>query len=379
MKTLTVTLKQHTPLIHFQYDQYGATLRASEVKPKLDKYLLKKLNDDPDIGKESLPYCKEGTHIGDIKGIAFEYIYNKKKKRWMNVQNKSFLYRMRIVAEDKNRVNLRMNRSDFPFVLCNMDKERDEMIQFSYYKEIELRIMAHDEMLLHNINKYLDEFFAVTNFGCRQNKGFGSFYRKDCDVLDFEKNILKNYPTTWRKTVADYERNLNGYNELFKQLDRNYKELKAGLPGRKPKKSCLSLYFKDFIGEKEIIKDCILNNTGLGVKLNKALYIRSCLGLTDGVKLNDEMEIIVKHLSENETDKIERYQSPITFKIFDNYIFILANNTFDFIKDETFEFSFVDSDRNQVREAVELNTPASFDLYAFLNKNILKMGYTLIR
>ena len=36
MKTLKVTLKQHTPLIHFQHEQYGATLRASEVKPKLD-------------------------------------------------------------------------------------------------------------------------------------------------------------------------------------------------------------------------------------------------------------------------------------------------------------------------------------------------------
>ena len=37
MKTLTVTLKQHTPLIHFQPGQCGATLRASEVKPNLDK------------------------------------------------------------------------------------------------------------------------------------------------------------------------------------------------------------------------------------------------------------------------------------------------------------------------------------------------------
>ena len=45
MKTLKVTLKQHTPLIHFQHDQYGATLRASEVKPKLDKFILERLGD----------------------------------------------------------------------------------------------------------------------------------------------------------------------------------------------------------------------------------------------------------------------------------------------------------------------------------------------
>lgn len=36
------TLEQQTPLIHFQYDQPGATLRATEVKPKLDKFIIKK-------------------------------------------------------------------------------------------------------------------------------------------------------------------------------------------------------------------------------------------------------------------------------------------------------------------------------------------------
>ncbi|MGB3465250.1 MAG: hypothetical protein WBA74_08270, partial [Cyclobacteriaceae bacterium] len=40
MHQLTFTLAQHTPLIHFQHDQQGATLRATEVKPKLDQYLL---------------------------------------------------------------------------------------------------------------------------------------------------------------------------------------------------------------------------------------------------------------------------------------------------------------------------------------------------
>ena len=40
---LTFKLKQHTPLIHFQHDQHGATLRATELKPKLDRFLLEKL------------------------------------------------------------------------------------------------------------------------------------------------------------------------------------------------------------------------------------------------------------------------------------------------------------------------------------------------
>jgi len=36
---LTFKLKQHTPIIHFQHDQHGTTLRATEIKPKLDRFL----------------------------------------------------------------------------------------------------------------------------------------------------------------------------------------------------------------------------------------------------------------------------------------------------------------------------------------------------
>ena len=37
----TYTLLPQSPLIHFQSEQPGAALRATEVKPKLDKYALK--------------------------------------------------------------------------------------------------------------------------------------------------------------------------------------------------------------------------------------------------------------------------------------------------------------------------------------------------
>ena len=40
---LEFTLKQHTPIIHFQSDQKGATLRATDLKPKLDRFLIEQL------------------------------------------------------------------------------------------------------------------------------------------------------------------------------------------------------------------------------------------------------------------------------------------------------------------------------------------------
>lgn len=380
MKTLTVILEQHTPLIHFQHDQYGATLRASEVKPKLDRFLLGKLKKDSDIVIQSLAFCIEGTTIDQIKDIAFEYIFNKKMK-WMNAKNKSFLYKMHINTKDENRVDLRMSDNAFPFMLCNMDKEGDELIQFSYYTEIELKIMAQDEKLLSKIDCYIDEFFAITNFGNRQNKGFGSFYRKGRSKNDFQKDILKQYPTNriWVKNIDNHVKDLNGFKSLFGKIEHDYKELKSGLSGRRPKPSCLSRYFKskdeNIINEKEVIKCMVMNNTYINGYPQNTLYIRSCLGLTDGVKLTDAMEIKIKHLFQDENDEIERYQSPITFKIFDNYIFVLANNTFNDIKDEVFEFSFVNANKVPVRSPVKLQTPGEFDLRLFLKKNLKNMGY----
>ena len=48
---LELKLRAQTPLIHFQHAQVGATLRASEVKPKLDKFIIGKLRKEADISQ----------------------------------------------------------------------------------------------------------------------------------------------------------------------------------------------------------------------------------------------------------------------------------------------------------------------------------------
>ncbi len=47
MARVIFTLKQHTPIIHFQPEQSGATLRATELKPKLDRFLIEKVDNLP--------------------------------------------------------------------------------------------------------------------------------------------------------------------------------------------------------------------------------------------------------------------------------------------------------------------------------------------
>jgi len=65
MAELIVKLKQHTPIIHFQHYQKGATLRASELKPKLDKFLIENFK------SQGIDYKK--WLIGDGKHPALNY------------------------------------------------------------------------------------------------------------------------------------------------------------------------------------------------------------------------------------------------------------------------------------------------------------------
>lgn len=67
------TLTQQTPLIHFQHKQIGATLRATEVKPKLDRFLIKCLEN---AGEElSLAWLIENGKENDDKekSLALNY------------------------------------------------------------------------------------------------------------------------------------------------------------------------------------------------------------------------------------------------------------------------------------------------------------------
>ena len=63
MYKIEFTLKQHTPIIHFQHDQDGATIRATEVKPKLDQFIFEKLTGKLafDARKEFFRLLNDGT------------------------------------------------------------------------------------------------------------------------------------------------------------------------------------------------------------------------------------------------------------------------------------------------------------------------------
>ena len=72
---LNLELKCQSPMIHFQGEEESATLRASEVKPKLDRYLLEcepKLKKYERKDTEALDYKMQ--IISSVKKIQNLYV-----------------------------------------------------------------------------------------------------------------------------------------------------------------------------------------------------------------------------------------------------------------------------------------------------------------
>ena len=210
MKTIKVELMQHTPMIHFQYDQDGATLRASEVKPKLDRFLLDKLGKD--VKKEWL--VGSGTHD-------------------------ALDYKMRFEAKDARMKNIPEEKmKSFPMVLANNMSGKDKknkVIYFSMHETVTMTLSFFSKDYIDkktrekkhrdetwyeklNLNENLPKFFATTNFGQRSNKGFGSFTVKSIDGSPVkDEKFIKTKPyliydvwegefMKWWKYRTEYEK-----------------------------------------------------------------------------------------------------------------------------------------------------------------------------
>lgn len=139
-------LRQNTPIWHFQHDQTDATLRASEVKPKLDKYIIANCNSEIEAS-------------------------------WYVNEDKTALdYKLRIYSECEHA---KMDK--LPMFFANLgSSKKPECLAVSDKKalsgkEICLEIFCLHDNLMKLIEDKLDEFFIVHNFGTRQSKGFGSF------------------------------------------------------------------------------------------------------------------------------------------------------------------------------------------------------------
>ena len=305
MHQLVVKLKQHTPLIHFQHDQDGATIRASEVKPKLDRFLLEKLKGD------QIPFRNLLSGRGEHDSLDYKMT----------------------IESDNIETSIIPNR--FPLYFGNMGEENATK-EFRYCNGLtKVTFSTYHDEIIEMLKRYLVEFFITNNFGTRQSKGFGSFYIDRSDPL--YKNPASTQMMDYRFKVK-VNGNLNvQWNKLFKHINLFYSTLRSGInicnrDGRSifyiksimfkyakqngfqwDKKSIKEAYYhRDLTDQQRRRPDTDDSDTlhfSQARNLNQKYLFKDLLGLSSCEKWLSYRKTITKSNA-----KIDRFKSPITFK-----------------------------------------------------------------
>lgn len=218
----TIKLVQHTPMWHFQSKQKGCCLRASEVKPKLDRFLAE-INH-----KEYTPLDYKMHFSVQSEPIELNETFTNKNGREM---------------------------SNFPLFFGNMNNPDKKHLVYHNDKDhlIEMHLFSLDTSLLDSIVKVLPAFFACHSFGTRQDKGFGCFYPKaNSDNENFKKfdNSGASYMFT---TTPSKDGSPTGvFKQLFKFIETFHKMIRSGVnyPKRTYCKSFMFFYADSKKGEK---------------------------------------------------------------------------------------------------------------------------------
>lgn len=352
MYKLEVKLKQHTPLIHFQWEQKGATLRASEVKPKLDRFVLEKLVEK-----------KEGDSKEDCYNKGLE---RAKTKGWLIGESKALDYKMKIKSSGE-----RTELDKLPMYFGGTDKKG-----VSYEGELDLIIFSYCDKIIELLKQYLSEFFFCHNFGCRQSKGYGGFevfemnegYNQKMNVK-FENFYIKAGNNAELIQINLKLEEKNDFWELFSFLDLYYKSIRGGI-NLKDKLYCKPILYywakeKKWEWEKRYIKrKCLVHDYPFKKWNNKKedgkgydsqqiddnnddfgggpYLIRDLLGFSSYVRWNSyAIEVKKEEITEKEGTAKDNFRisSPFLLKVYtlsasDHRIFLIKNRNFT---DKTWE------------------------------------------
>lgn len=377
MATLTIKLKQHTPIIHFQSDRTYATIRATELKPKLDKFLIDKDSTLPVNEKAALDYKVRILAKNITRPIEIEYPdidqYTKRPRLDRKGQPKWI---------------------QFPCFFGNMgEANRQFLKKFIWSDEpVILEFFAFNKNILSAIKKHFAAFLMRTTFGTRQSKGFGSFYIDPSDDLYCSPSLRYHF------SVPVSKESIESWRQLFSNIDLFYRSLRSGINaigtkkdpqnfGRTIKyttfyfKSMMFLYFKEkhqLQWDKRSIKEAYFGDHLLSQQKSHPdrngplLYesktdhhnflVRDLLGLS-----TNENWLFYNDSIEKEHPEIRRFKSPIFFKPIRNEnkydVWFDAANINPFFLNKTFSI------KSRHDNALKLITPneSMFNIHDFIS------------
>lgn len=229
MKKIVVQLVQDTPMWHFQGAFNDCCLRATEVKPKLDRFLLAKL----DKGELSVNGCAL-TSRDDVPSTW-----------WANEDKTAFNYKMRISAQsrriiesqvpdlDRRTGQQKTDRNEKPvfrnlypiyFARVGADETGDmELVKMS---GIRVELIVSDDRLAECIEPIIPAFFASHSFGARQDKGFG------CFRVSGAGSTGKLSGASYYFIVPACNNSEDKYQSLFQHINYFHKVIRSGVNER---------------------------------------------------------------------------------------------------------------------------------------------------
>lgn len=408
---LKFELVQQTPLIHFQCDEPGACLRASEVKPKLDRFIHdwiekqnEKITEDekkrriPDEwyvdkkDKKEKPALDYKMHIFPIGDATRSDVKSTEIKKLTTGNRK-------LRPSKPIDMNYFGNLLSFKHDMSQIEKKRMivNMIKDTvfYGEGLRIEIICFHEDLLREIKGKIDAFFLLHNFGSRQNKGFGSFATKNLLNWDYKDICRRLFMfCNWAFFIDYIENNIgHTYDLVLKDVNIISNLMKSGINytsryrnGVREVTNTPNDYFKGFIFRnftnepKNVINDKvfmkrILDNENSDGEDRK--YVRAMLGLHGSIEFHDEerngvinvfnrQDIEVTDGKKVKKERIGRFNNPVLFKPVGRYLFIIPTNIPQIMLNRDFYFTTEKEKGYQFWSNEKISTPDNFDLEKFL-------------
>lgn len=354
-------LVQHTPLIHFQHSEPHACLRATEVKPKLDRFLIEQLEEYDRFGDGRW----KKWFVGDGSQQSFDYMMR-------ITPNSERVDRTQSIERAIARAEHRPPNASFHEIHKNyfgnmasgnniQDTIRETFKESLLYKDgLTLTIRCFIPELLTLIDEHIRGFFMMHNFGTRQRKGFGSF---TVDIST-KPNEPKGFDLVGKYCPNAYYCKLNDNVSADALLDAVWvisAFLRSGF-NRGEGNYVRGFVFRYFQREKNplandkaFVKQKVLHNVytegtpgehrrfyGNNVRYR---YVRGLLGTNENSRFcrAPNAHTPVYDIYTHSAEGIERFPSPLLFKPIGKFVFILPQK----MPDEIFGSEFYILEKNQ--------------------------------
>jgi hypothetical protein len=361
-------LVQHTPLIHFQHSEPHACLRATEVKPKLDRFLIEQLEKDDRFGDGRW----KKWFVGDGSQQSFDYMMR-------ITPNSEQVERTQSIERAIARAEHRPPNASFHEIHKNyfgnmasgnniQDTIRETFKESLFYKDgLTLTIRCFIPELLTLIDEHIRGFFMMHNFGTRQRKGFGSF---TVDIST-KPNEPKGFDLVGKYCPNAYYCKLDNDVNADALLDAVWvisAFLRSGF-NRGEGNYVRGFVFRYFQREKNplandkaFVKQQVLHNVYNEATRGEHLhpygnnvryrYVRGLLGTNENSRFcrdprgETREDRTVHNIYIHSAEGVERFPSPLLFKPIGKFVFILPQK----MPDEIFGSEFYILEKNQEDE-----------------------------